>query len=548
MTLTLTIRNADRLDNGQPTRFVLNRRGAVIGRAATCDWSLPDPRNYISSRHAEISFRDGFYWFADPSTNGTFLNGATDRMVDVRRIEEGDLFLIGQYEVVAALSGEALAAVERQGEQRAAEADARAGWSWDNGARPTAEPDRGWGQAPVAGDGAPAPADGWGAGAGSGDWGPAPSAAPPGQGGWAPQLGPSLSAPAPYAGPASSPSPPARDGRASSGWAPAAQAPEARAPSPWDAAHAPVQASSPWSSAAPDRPRDPTPNDIWGSMENSNVVDWARANFGAAPAARADPLGLDRKPADALPKERPPAPIVAPPVADAGWAAPPAPQAAGAGWAPTPAVPAPAVPPPAALPAAPDLAQAALAFAIAAGLQPDQLKQPSPELLARAGQLMRRLVSGLVVMVEARARAKAQLGAQATALEFDGNNPIKFARAPDQAIAALLNPPERGFMDAERAIEDAFHDLQSHQMATLKAMQGALRATLDRFSPEAIKRRAETGGFLARLLPGGREATLWATYEREFSGVAQGSDEAFMDVFAKEFRQAYEAQSRRRGG
>jgi type VI secretion system protein ImpI/type VI secretion system protein len=37
---------------------------------------------------------------------------------------------------------------------------------------------------------------------------------------------------------------------------------------------------------------------------------------------------------------------------------------------------------------------------------------------------------------------------------------------------------------------------------------------------------------------------LWRAYEREFSGVARGSDEAFMDVFAKEFRKAYEEQSR----
>jgi type VI secretion system protein len=174
------------------------------------------------------------------------------------------------------------------------------------------------------------------------------------------------------------------------------------------------------------------------------------------------------------------------------------------------------------------------------------VKQPSAEMLTRAGQLMRRLVSGLVVMVEARSRAKAQMGAEQTGLEFDGNNPIKFARTPDQALAALLNPPERGFMPADKAVEDAYFDLQSHQMATLKAMQGALRATLDRFSPDAIRKRAESGGLLNRLLPGGREATLWHTYEREFSGVAQGSDEAFMDVFAKEFRQAYEAQSRSR--
>jgi len=56
-------------------------------------------------------------------------------------------------------------------------------------------------------------------------------------------------------------------------------------------------------------------------------------------------------------------------------------------------------------------------------------------------------------------------------------------------------------MDSPRAIEDAFQDLQSHQMATLRAMQGALKATLDRFSPAAIRSRAEAKGVLERIVP-----------------------------------------------
>lgn len=173
------------------------------------------------------------------------------------------------------------------------------------------------------------------------------------------------------------------------------------------------------------------------------------------------------------------------------------------------------------------------------------IKQSDQATLAMAGDLLRRLVAGMVVMLEARARAKSQMGAQNTSLEFDGNNPLKFARAPEQALAQLLNPPERGFMPSERAIEDAFRDLQAHQVATLKAMQGALRATLDRFSPTAIRARADTKGVLAKILPGARDAALWQAYEREFGGVAQGSDEAFMDVFAKEFRRAYDDAARK---
>ena len=65
-------------------------------------------------------------------------------------------------------------------------------------------------------------------------------------------------------------------------------------------------------------------------------------------------------------------------------------------------------------------------------------------------------------------------------------------------------------------------------------------ATLDRFSPEAIRKRAEMRGVLSRILPAARNATLWEAYEREFEGVVKGSDEAFMDVFAKAFKEAYE--------
>ncbi len=157
--------------------------------------------------------------------------------------------------------------------------------------------------------------------------------------------------------------------------------------------------------------------------------------------------------------------------------------------------------------------------------------------------MLRALVGGLVVMMAARARAKAQMGAQTTVFEFGGNNPLKFARTPEEALSQMLNPPERGFMPAAQAIHEAFLDLQSHQMATLKAMQGALKATLERFSPNAISQRSKEKGLLAQILPGTHDAALWRAYVKEFSGVAQGSDEAFMDVFSKEFRRAYEEEA-----
>ena len=246
---------------------------------------------------------------------------------------------------------------------------------------------------------------------------------------------------------------------------------------------APPAAPEPVGGEAEDRPPENV-TVMWDSIADINQVDWSRAGLGAA---EADAVKLDGEPAsvDAL----------------------------------------------------------VGIFAAAAGMSERDVAR-SPELLLKAARLLRRLVSVLVVMVEARARAKAQMGAEATGLELEGNNPIKFARSPEQALARLLSPPEPGFMEADRAVEDAYLDLQSHQVATLRAIPGALRSTLDRFSPGSIRRRAEKAGIIARILPSLQDAALWRAYEREYVKVKNESDEAFMEVFSKEFRKAYEKQLR----
>lgn len=532
MTLTLSIAGLAALENGQPAECVLHRRGGVIGRSPTCEWSLPDPRNYISSRHLEVRFDQDAYTLTDLSTNGSFLNGATKRMDGPRRIEDGDRIQVGHYEIRAALTGDSAFI----GTDVLPEPQAWKGWD-DAGGTP----------ASVFPYEAASPAS-----RASSGWDAKPPASSGGR--WQPEIGPSLARPEAHrAASAPPPSSPAQGG-----WAPASPVPEAPVASSWTAATPAPDPASGWSSAAPDRPAAPSPDDVWGRIAEGNVVDWARGGFGQPVEQRRDPLGLQPAPArEALPRDIPrairgmadgwgavdpaPAPdlLAAAPEAAAAVAPPPPPPL-------PPPLPTAAVPQPAAMAPTPPPPQSG-AFLKGAGVRPDQVA-PSPNVDERAGNLFRRLVAGLVVMVEARARAKSQLGAEATAFSPEGHNPLKYARTPDEAISMLLTPGQAGFMPAERAIEDAFQELQSHQMATLRAMQGALRATLERFSPDAIRQRAAAGGLLERIVPGARDAALWQAYEREFGGVARGSDEAFMDVFAAEFRRAYNEQARRQGG
>lgn len=473
MTLTLSIRSGP-ASNASAPEFVLDGRGAVIGRAASCDWSLADPTRHVSSRHLEVRFDGRDYLLVDCSTNGTILARTGERLSGPHRIQDGDAFTVGPFTIAARLAAAAAPPAWR---------------GWDEGREATTTPPSGWDSSSPP----PAPSSGWS------DTPPATAASA----GWQPQTGPSLARAEPHrtAGNwGAAPPPAAAPGGTDRGWAPAPSAPSTPVASAWDTAMPAPDPASGWSSVAPDRPPAPTPDDLWGRIAEGNVVDWARGGFGQPIEPKRDPLGL-------APETPPPAPRPTPSLA------PPTPPAA-----PTAAHPDP--------------------FLEALGIDAGRLADDAAE---RAALLFRRLVSGLVVMLEARARAKAQLGAEATAFSLGGHNPLKFARTPDEALAMLLGPHQPGFMAPEPAVEDAFKDLQSHQVATLRAMQGALRTTLQRFSPSEIRARAGGSGVLERIVPAARDAALWQAYEREFGGVAEGSDEAFLDMFAKEFREAYNA-------
>jgi type VI secretion system protein len=396
MSLILSVRNAQSPEAGAPQEYRMKGDSATIGRSGSCDWTLPDEKNHISSRHAEIRRTDAGYMLQDISTNGTFVNGSADRLSGEHPIAEGDLIRIGGYEIVAHLAAEPAAAP----------------------AAPPAE---------------------------------AVTAAPP----------------APVAAPAPAPDPARTIFQPGDAHAAASQ--EAQASDAPQGADESLEVSA-------------EQEKLWKEVADANAVDWERGGFGKVEAASA--------------------------------------QAASAATAD----------------------ELASAFLAAAEIDAAKVSASPGMAIAKGGALLRRLISGLVVMVEARARAKAQMGAEATQLQLDGNNPIKFARTPSGALTQLLNPTEKGFLDAEKAIEDAFVDLQSHQIATLAAIPGALRATLERFSPGSIKRRAENMGVLARILSTARDAALWANYEREYKTVASQSDDAFMEVFAKEFRKAYAKQ------
>ena len=104
MALRFNIENETNLPDGGPVSFtVTGKRIVDIGRDRHLDWTLPDPARLISGKHCEVHYRDGGYWLHDVSTNGTFLNGADQRMRGPHRLRSGDRFVVGHYIIGVAL-------------------------------------------------------------------------------------------------------------------------------------------------------------------------------------------------------------------------------------------------------------------------------------------------------------------------------------------------------------------------------------------------------------------------------------------------------------
>lgn len=582
MTLSLKIINRTALENGSPTELVLRNRGAIIGRAATCEWALPDDTRTLSGRHCEIQYRQDDYFLVDDSTNGTFLGDATERISGAYKIAPGDRFRMGPYVIEAKLSGPALdrhqaalAANEAEargpdfmgwddlpGQGRAAQAPGTPGYSDDGGwGLEEKAPERasGWSEDGNRDSHQPSADDIFSDHIGSNivDWSNAAWSVDPEFDPFA--VGPDTEGGGfkPLGGDEAKPTDSFKSMGEGQGGAATGSKFSEPSGDPFGGPLGGASRGKPSPSAPPSAPAPAEPeakSDPFGGPLDPNAAQQPPAAPAAPPPANpapppasepsgGDPFGGPLNP-DALPPAAAPPPEQ--PVPE-NTAPPVAPQATPTPVAPTPPpqqAPAPNLtspPPTASAPpseAAPDAMFGALLGAL--GVASSHIDVAPDEAAAKAGRMLRHLLAGLMVLLEARARAKDEMGASATQLRFDGNNPLKFARNVDQALQMMLNPPMRGYMEAEQAIEDSYRDLQAHQIATLKAMQGALRQTVDRFSPASIKERTAQSGMVSKMMPGQREAALWKAYEKQFSGVAEGSAEAFLEVFSKEFREAYE--------
>lgn len=100
MKLTLAVISGG-VGEGASAFLRLDRRGAIIGRAADSQLWLPDDQGQISARHLEVRYEAEAYWLVDHSTEGTFIDDVRLHRGELHRITSKHTIRIGRYEVLA---------------------------------------------------------------------------------------------------------------------------------------------------------------------------------------------------------------------------------------------------------------------------------------------------------------------------------------------------------------------------------------------------------------------------------------------------------------
>ena len=467
------------LSGGERQERTLSRASLSIGRGSGNDWVLADPDQHLSRTHCMIGFEQGQYWLTDLSTNGMLVNGSrTPTQRESRTVlTDGDSVVLGGYRLAVA------------------EVDERA--------RTGNDPfgDRG--------DRADGPLDG-----------------------------------DPLADPLSDPLGDGAPGGAGFHHPVAFHAPATRAADPFDAVD---------QGHGRGRPIDPgqdlfqgaTPSEQWkgpAQRDDAAAVSHAFAAPRQAPVTAFEDIDFDALLGDMLPQPNPsPAPalsVSAPAARPRVAVADPFDEMLSAAPA-APAVPPPPVPPEPTAQPAPALLEA---FFEGAGLALQRVPPDQQEAAMRAiGALFRAFTAGTRDVLMSRAEIKSEMRVEQTMIRSRDNNALKFSVSPEEALLALLAPSRPGYKQPLAAVEEAFDDIRSHELAVMAGMQTGLLALLKRFDPALLEARLQKG-MLDGIMPGARKARFWELFCITYKDIAREAEDDFHALFGREFARAYTAQ------
>jgi type VI secretion system protein len=163
----------------------------------------------------------------------------------------------------------------------------------------------------------------------------------------------------------------------------------------------------------------------------------------------------------------------------------------------------------------------------------------TPETFYVIGTMLRASIQGTRDVLEGRARIKNEMHLDVTLIRPRENNPIKFSVSTDEALAKLLTPTDKAYLSPEKAINEAFDDIRTHQYSVIAGMKSALFAILKRFDPKVLEDRLQKQSPIAANIPIHKQAKLWRLFEELYETLEQETKDNFYHLFGQAFADTY---------
>jgi type VI secretion system FHA domain protein len=151
--------------------------------------------------------------------------------------------------------------------------------------------------------------------------------------------------------------------------------------------------------------------------------------------------------------------------------------------------------------------------------------------LRHIGQMFRKLVSGMMLMLKSRTELKNMFKVNQTYIQTQDNNVLKFASSTNEALSYLITNNEAGFKDSLTAIDEGFEDIMQHQIAMQAAIQVSLQELLKKFDPQLIDQQFEESLLLQK------KSKCWEKYLNNYP---QLKEQVLDDFFGENFVKTYE--------
>lgn len=493
-------------------------KGGTIGRAAGNDWILADPDRFLSSRHCQIICRDGQYFLTDLSTNGTYINGASEpvgRGTEVRLVE-GDSIDLGDYRFKVAiesarsreadpnapLNGLGLIEVEEHPLDSAAiNRSELIRHSYADLIADMARVDRKSVDPLVA--------------LGASDKADSRSKPPQDPNDVLTRMGPPQSDSLSLTSALDEVS--ARD---------AASIGQGDASVAWVGDDLAAIADRKMSKATPGRVDLLQTSMQWPAVKSEKHVlpdDWDSDDL----CVRQSPTSAETTPVQVAKKQSPPK---GGPAKTAGRS----PENSASGRSSKPTLRAVAK--------SAASAESERALADALGFKNVLMTdRQTRDMQQTVGVLLRECIEGLMQVLRSRASIKNEFRMNITTIQPVENNPIKFSANVDEVLETMFLRRGRAYKEPIDAVQEGFSAIADHQVAMIAGIRSAFRSALGKFDPlvleEEFKRTAKWRWFSRR--------SYWKAYQQHYQNVLNDAERSFQELFGDEFVQAYEDQLRK---